>query len=104
MTVEVDRLQADSKFFRSLVFVFLLAAAVSFREASLWVPAVAVLLTFFAIWRFCDLSWTATKRVYEYYLLLHSTHETGNEAESSQEECTGMDSRTAREGADNRSR
>jgi hypothetical protein len=68
--IEVDRLQADSKFFRSMVFVFLVAALVSFREAPVWVPLGAAALTVFAIWRFCELRWTATKRVYEYYLLL----------------------------------
>jgi hypothetical protein len=66
---EVDRLQGDSKFFRSMVFVFLVAALVGFREA-MWVSFGAVALTAFALWRFCDLRWTATKRVYEYYLLL----------------------------------
>ena len=73
---EVDRLQADSKFFRSMVFVFLAAALVSFG-ATLFTfrPALAVFsigmlaLTIFAIWRFCELRWTATKRVYEQYLL-----------------------------------
>ena len=68
---EVDRLQADSKFFRSMVFVFLVAALICLREALLWVSAGAAALTLFAIWRFCGLRWTATKRVYEYYLLLH---------------------------------
>ena len=67
---EVDRLQADSKFFRSMVFVFLVAALVSLREAAVGVSVGAAALTFFAIWRFCELRWTATKRVYEYYLLL----------------------------------
>jgi len=60
---EVDRLQADSKFFRSMVFVFLLAALVSFREASVCISLVATALALFAIWRFCELRWTATKRV-----------------------------------------
>ena len=67
---EVDRLQADSKFFRSMVFVFLVAALISLREAA-WLTSVsALVLMFFAGWRFCELRWTATKRVYEYYLLL----------------------------------
>lgn len=73
---EVDRLQADSKFFRSMVFVFLAAALVSFGATLLsFRPALAVFsigtlaLTIFAIWRFCELRWTATKRVYEQYLL-----------------------------------
>ncbi len=68
--IEVDRLQADSKFFRSMVFVFFVAALVSFRKAPMWLPLGAAFLAVFAIWRFCELRWTATKRVYEYYLLL----------------------------------
>ena len=68
---EVDRLQADSKFFRSMVFVFLLAALLGLREPLLWVSAGSVVLAMFAIWRFCELRWGATKRVYEYYLILH---------------------------------
>ena len=70
--IEVDRLQADSKFFRSMVFVFLLTALVSIRESSTSISLAAAALTVFAIWRFCELRWTATKRVYEYYLLLRS--------------------------------
>jgi hypothetical protein len=69
--VEVDRLQADSKFFRSMAFVFLVGTLVSLREAQVWVAVGAAALTIFAIWRFCELRWSATKRVYEYYLLLH---------------------------------
>ena len=69
---EVDRLQADSKFFRSMVFVFLLAALLGLRDPRLWVvSAGSAVLAMFAIWRFCELRWGATKRVYEYYLLLH---------------------------------
>ncbi len=70
-SAEVDRLQADSKFFRSMVFVFLVAALISLGQAPVWVPAGAATLTLFALWRYCELRWTATKRVYEYYLLLH---------------------------------
>jgi hypothetical protein len=79
---EVDRLQSDSKFFRSMVFVFLVAALLSSREALVWVSAGTAALTIFAIWRFCELRWSATKRVYEYYLLLHSPSPgSGSEAE-----------------------
>jgi hypothetical protein len=76
-TIEVDRLQADSKFFRSMVFVFFVAALVSFREAPIWLTLGAAALAVFAIWRFCELRWTATKRVYEYYLLLRCPSEGG---------------------------
>lgn len=68
---EVDHLQGDSKFFRSMVFVFLLAIPISWRLGLIWASMGAVALTIFAGWRFCALRWTATKRVYEYYLLLH---------------------------------
>lgn len=68
---EVDRIQADSKFFRSMVFVFLSAAFVSLDEGTVWVTLGAPALTVFAVLRFCELRWSATKRVYEYYLLLH---------------------------------
>lgn len=77
---EVDRLQADSKFFRSMVFVFLATALVSlgatlgsFRPALAIFSISAFALTIFAIWRFCVLRWAATKRVYENYLLSHLT-------------------------------
>jgi hypothetical protein len=53
--VEVDRIQADSKFFRSMVFVFLLAAVVSSRDAHPGASVGAACLTVFALWRFCDL-------------------------------------------------
>lgn len=89
---EVDRVQADSKFFRSMVFVFLLAALLGLRanppdhERLLWVSAGCAGLAIFAIWRFCELRWTATKRVYEYYLLLHpSPLLSGSASESAQQ-------------------
>lgn len=66
---EVDRLQADSKFFRSMSLVFLVAIVVSVRVEPFPYGAVAAVLTLFSVWRFCTLRWTATKRVYEYYLL-----------------------------------
>ncbi len=80
---EVDRNQADSKFFRSMVLVFLVAALIGLWKGLVWVLAGGVLLTIFAIWRFCKLRWTATKRVYEYYLLLHPpTQDCGTTADT----------------------
>ncbi len=66
---EVDRLQADSKFFRSMSLVFLVAAATGLVEDLLLYGLGAAVLALFSAWRFCTLRWTATKRVYEYYLL-----------------------------------
>ena len=68
---EVDRCQADSKFFRSLAVVMAAAAAVGAAGRSPMVIGVSLLILFFSIWRFCALRWEATKRVYEFYLLLH---------------------------------
>jgi len=81
---EVDRVQADSKFFRSMVFVFLVAGFIGLGKCLVWwVSAGALALAVFAIWRFCKLRWTATKRVYEYYLLLHHPkNETGSAEDS----------------------
>ncbi len=66
---EVDRVQADSKLFRSLVFVFAATALVALLQGAPLLAAGAAVLALFALWRFCQLRWTATKRVYEYYLL-----------------------------------
>jgi hypothetical protein len=81
---EVDRVQADSKFFRSMVFVFLMAALIGgVRKGPVWISVGAAALTIFAMWRFCELRWTATKRVYEYYLLLHPPTKNSPTAEDS---------------------
>lgn len=78
--IEIDRLQADSKFFRSMVLVFLLTALVSLGEAPRWISLGAAALTVFSMWRYCELRWTATKRVYEYYLLLRGPSKDGTSA------------------------
>ena len=67
---EVDRYQADSKFFRSLVFVFAAGFLVALLNGWVAAAALAALLAYFSRRRFWSLRWDATKRVYEYYLLL----------------------------------
>jgi hypothetical protein len=68
---EVDRCQADSKFFRSLALVMLAAGVVSLGKGAVLAAVVALLVLVFSVWRFCALRWIATQRVYEFYLLLH---------------------------------
>lgn len=68
---EVDRYQANSKLFRSLAVVFGLAALVTAGYGAWGTAAVSLLLVPLAIYRYCSLRWDATKRLYEYYLLLH---------------------------------
>jgi hypothetical protein len=68
---EVDRCQADSKFFRSFSVVMLVAMIVSAASRSPLGAVGSALILVFSLWRFCALRWEATKRVYEFYLLLH---------------------------------
>jgi hypothetical protein len=68
---EVDRHQANSKFFRSLSFVMLAAVWAGIKEGSFTAAVASGLTLLFSIWRFCTLRWDATRRVYEFYLLLH---------------------------------
>lgn len=67
---EIDRIQADSKFFRSMTLVFLTAVVVGTSQMNAGVAGSAGMLAAFSGWRFCRLRWAATKRVYAYYLLL----------------------------------
>ena len=66
---EVDRVQADSKLFRSLVLVFVVAAAQAGAAQAWPLAAGALALAVFSAARFCGLRWDATQRAYEYYLL-----------------------------------
>jgi len=68
---EVDRLQTDSKVFRSFAIVMLVAGIVTLIGGSPVLVAVSFLSFLFSVWRYCVLRWDATKRVYEFYLLLH---------------------------------
>jgi hypothetical protein len=67
---EVDRMQADSKLFRSLSIVFTVALLVTARRSQV-VGLLSLAAAAFAFWRYCGLRWVATKRVYEYFLLIH---------------------------------
>jgi hypothetical protein len=72
---EIDRYQADSKFFRSFAILAVLSSSVAFEftgwPARLVVFTLALVAGGFSVWRYCDLRWSATKRLYEYYLLLN---------------------------------
>jgi hypothetical protein len=74
-SAEIERYQADSKFFRSMtVVLFVIIALTIFRELCSWYLlmklAVALLISALFCYRFMYLRWEATKRAYEYFLLL----------------------------------
>ena len=63
---EIDRLEADSKFFRSITVVllsliFAFAGAIKLPPGSRWELAILVLLSF---WRFSNLRWKAAEAAY----------------------------------------
>jgi hypothetical protein len=67
---ELERVGAESKFFRSLVLVLLFASlALAAREHWLW-AGLALVLAGFSCWRFFVRRWSATQLAYEYFILL----------------------------------
>ncbi len=69
-TRELERMGAESKFFRSLALV-LAFALVTFVVRGLCKEAAgALLLTAFSYWRFCRRRWDASQTAYEYFILL----------------------------------
>lgn len=62
---EVRKIEADSKFFRSLVIVFLIISGVLFFHAQ-WISAVICLaLSFLCLYRYGQLRYKCTERAYE---------------------------------------
>lgn len=79
---EVERLAADSKFFRSLVIALAVASFGSPRMVALLLSA----LVAFSLWRYCELRWKATERLYEYYVLLSRRAQVAALKEASKQE------------------
>ena len=79
-TAEIERYQANSKFFRSMTIVLSVMIGLTiFRETLSWllwchVSLIFLLLILFC-YRFMQLRWEATKRTYEYFLLLEINKE-----------------------------
>jgi hypothetical protein len=67
---ELERGGADSKFFRSLSLVSLVALAAFALEFSLLATVGALLLLAFSLWRFCILRWKNTQLTYQYFIML----------------------------------
>jgi len=73
--VEIERIQANSKFFRGLVTVFLLTPLLMILSRPLHLRYVLVelfllVLSCMAFFRFCDLRWKAVQQTYRFFIAL----------------------------------
>ncbi len=72
--VEIDRLGANSKFFRSLVPVSIgLSAHLALYEHELWLAVAALALGAMSYSRYVDQRWKATQLTYATVVILHAT-------------------------------
>ena len=69
---EIERLEADSKFFRS-VSVVLPVAAIVFAAKGGWIISLAAAaMTILSFWRFVDLRWKCTQATYLFLAMLQA--------------------------------
>jgi hypothetical protein len=72
---EIERLQANSKFFRGIVMVSLITAVISFRSNYLFGRTgsfFCLLLAALSFIRFSDLRWKAVQQTYRFFIALRS--------------------------------
>jgi hypothetical protein len=69
-TSELERGGADSKFFRSLSLVSLVAVGLFASKTSLLATGGALLLLTFSLWRFCDRRWKNSQLTYQYFIMI----------------------------------
>jgi hypothetical protein len=82
---EIESRSSESKFFRSLIPVLLIALIVLWsrmRTAGVLNPLIVTfaldsLLILFAAWRYCIRRWDSVQLTYEYYVLLAMLNEKG---------------------------
>jgi hypothetical protein len=75
--LEIDRLDADSKFFRSFTIVLILILP-RFIYQMAWVQFIVCLLFVpISFLRFCTLRWKRTQRTYEYFITMNRIENRG---------------------------
>jgi hypothetical protein len=70
---ELERAGVDSKFFRSLALVALVAACGAVYQGRPWLAAAAVALAGFSLMRYCERRWKAAQLTYQYAILLRTS-------------------------------
>lgn len=68
--MELERSGADSKFFRSLFLVAVVALTIFAVKCQPWAAVAAAVLAGFSFVRFCKRRWDTSQRTYEYFVLL----------------------------------
>jgi len=77
---EMDRFEATSKFFRSLVLVLLAYAVASFLASGWLAFGASVVLLVLSFWRFANQRWKFTEWAYLYFIELNIYQETTSKA------------------------
>jgi len=68
-TLEIDRLQADSKLFRSVAIVFLIITLMELSNESYFYAVLLFLLSLLSLFRYAYLRWKAVCFLYRYFIL-----------------------------------
>jgi hypothetical protein len=69
-SAQIGRLEADSKFFRSLIVILFITCFVLLLKAAWAQLAVGVCLTALSFWRYFEQRWKFTTLTYEYFIAL----------------------------------
>jgi len=75
--VEIDRIEADSKFFRSLVVVAVAGAVHFLWRADAWAMLGAIALGALSLFRYRDQRWKLTELSYATAVIIHATGASG---------------------------
>lgn len=69
---EIDRLEADSKFFRSLIVVLLIACVAFLSKSAGVQAAICFVLMLLSLWRYFEQRWKFTILTYQYFVILQT--------------------------------
>lgn len=69
---DIDRLDAESKFFRSMVIVLIVLMTSLHADWRLWVGWSGILLL--TLWRYANQRWKRTELTYRYFIILSGLH------------------------------
>ncbi len=69
-SAQISRLEADSKFFRSLIIVLFIVCVVLLTKAAWAQFAIALGLTMLSFWRCFEQRWKFTSLTYQYFIVL----------------------------------
>jgi hypothetical protein len=80
VAVELQRLEADSKFFRSLVVVLSIVSITALIEAAWLASAACIILTVLSFWGYLKRRWKSVSQTYTFYIASESIPITESDA------------------------